>query len=276
MRFRQKDEKNFIKVGVFITLLTLVLTIMILSIGKENSFFESKIDLRARVESVSNLKPGAYVELKGIRVGTVEAIDIISDEEVEITLRILESKLKWIKQDAKISISTAGLVGDKFLEIYNGSKSAPQIDPAKDILVSENLADMKMIMSKGESIATITERILTRLDQIIYNMDDGKKIVDTMNSLQKSSLNLEKITSELRDAQLGATVKKVNSSMSSLERILKRIEQGPGSMNSIIYDDGVHEDLRALLGGASRNKVIKYFIRESIKNSERKKPKSDQ
>lgn len=276
MRFRQKDEKNFIKVGVFITLLTLVLTIMILSIGKENSFFESKIDLRARVESVSNLKPGAYVELKGIRVGTVEAIDILSDEEVEITLRILESKLKWIKQDAKISISTAGLVGDKFLEIYNGSKSAPQIDPAKDILVSENLADMKMIMSKGESIATITERILTRLDQIIYNMDDGKKIVDTMNSLQKSSLNLEKITSELRDAQLGATVKKVNSSMSSLERILKRIEQGPGSMNSIIYDDGVHEDLRALLGGASRNKVIKYFIRESIKNSERKKPKSDQ
>ena len=276
MRFRQKDEKNFIKVGVFITLLTLVLTIMILSIGKENSFFESKIDLRARVESVSNLKPGAYVELKGIRVGTVEAIDILSDEEVEITLRILESKLKWIKQDAKVSISTAGLVGDKFLEIYNGSKSAPQIDPAKDILVSENLADMKMIMSKGESIATITERILTRLDQIIYNMDDGKKIVDTINSLQKSSLNLEKITSELRDAQLGATVKKVNSSMSSLERILKRIEQGPGSMNSIIYDDGVHEDLRALLGGASRNKVIKYFIRESIKNSERKKPKSDQ
>jgi phospholipid/cholesterol/gamma-HCH transport system substrate-binding protein len=283
MRFRKKDEKNFVKVGVFITILTLVLTIMILSIGKENSFFEPKVNLRARVTSVANLKPGAYVELKGIRVGTVEGIDILSDEEVEITLKILASKLKWIKQDAKVSISTAGLVGDKFLEIYNGTKSAPSFDPEKDILISENLTDMKKIMTKGESIATITERILSRLDQILYNMDEGKKIVDTMNSLHKSSSNLEKITSELRDAQLGATVKNINSSMTrldkasgSLERILSRIEQGPGSMNSIIYDDGLHEDLRALLGGASRNKVIKYFIRESIKNSERKKPKSDQ
>jgi phospholipid/cholesterol/gamma-HCH transport system substrate-binding protein len=43
-------------------------------------------------------------------------------------------------------------------------------------------------------------------------------------------------------------------------------------MNSLIYSDDVHEELRALLGGANRNKVIKYFIRESIKNSEQKKP----
>ena len=52
---------------------------------------------------------------------------------------------------------------------------------------------------------------------------------------------------------------------------MSRIENGPGTMNSMIYDDGLHDDLRSLLGGASRNKIIKYFIRESIKGSERKK-----
>ena len=111
----------------------------------------------------------------------------------------------------------------------------------------------------------------------------AKKIIETVNSLSKASLNMEQITQELRQAHLGDMAKNVNKSMLSLEkasgslaRITERVEKGPGTMNSLIYDDALHEDLRALLGGASRNKVIKYFIRESIENSERKKTKTNQ
>ena len=67
MRFRKKDEKNFIKVGIFISALTLVLMVMIVSIGKENSFFDPTVQMKAHVDNVKNLKPGSYVELKGIR-----------------------------------------------------------------------------------------------------------------------------------------------------------------------------------------------------------------
>ena len=283
MKLRKKDEKNFIKVGLFISALTAILMVMIVSIGKENSFFESKIEMKAHVDNVKNLKPGSYVELKGIRVGSVHDIEILGEENVEIRFTILESQLKWIKQDSKVSISTAGLVGDKYLEIYDGTKASNNFNPDKDVLKSENLADMKQIMTKGESIATITERILSRLDQIIFNMDDGRKIIETVNSLSKASQNVEKITQELREAQIGQTVKNVNLSMArlekasgSIERIMARIESGPGTMNALIYDDSLHESLRALLGGASRNKVIKYFIRESIEDSERKKSKTDE
>jgi|GEM_PF-528739 len=283
MKLRKKDEKNFIKVGLFISALTAILMIMIVSIGKENSFFESTVEMKAHVDNVKNLKPGSYVELKGIRVGSVHDIEILGEENVEIRFTMLESQLKWIKQDSKVSISTAGLVGDKYLEIYDGTKASNVFNPEKDVLQSENLADMKQIMTKGESIATITERILSRLDQIIYNMDDGKKLIETVNSLSKASQNVEKITQELREAQLGQTVKNVNLSMArlekasgSIERIMARIESGPGTMNALIYDDSLHESLRALLGGASRNKVIKYFIRESIEDSERKKSKTDE
>lgn len=283
MRFRKKDEKNLVKVGIFISALTAVLMVMIVSIGKENSIFNQKVNLISRVDDVKNLKPGCYVELKGIRIGTVNEINIISNEEVEIVASVLESEIQWIKQDSKVSISTAGLVGDKYLEIYSGSKDAPTFNPDKDILKSENLADMKQIITKGESIATITERILTRFDLILYNMDDGKKIIETVNSLNRASVNIEKISKELADAQVGQTVKNINSSMAKLEKtansaekIMARIEKGPGTLNSMIFDNALHEDLRALLGGASRNKVIKYFIRESIKKSESKQPNTDE
>lgn len=282
MRVRKKDQSNFIKVGFFIAGLTLVLMIMIASIGKENSLFDSKTDIKARVPNVSNLKVGSYVELKGIRIGTVSNIQIISEEEVEINMTILEKELKWIKEDSRVSISTAGLVGDKFVEIYKGSKDSRSFEPQKDVLTAEDTADLKKIINKGDSIANVTDRILMKLDNILVRIGDGQMIVDTMSSMNKTASNLEKVTSDLRQAQMGEMVKNVNMSMASvnrssasLEKILTRIEKGPGTANSLIYDEGLHDDLRALLGGAQRNKVIKYFIRESIKKSEARKPQDD-
>lgn len=282
MRIRRKDQSNVVKVGIFITGLTAVLMVMIASIGKENSIFEPKIDIKARVANVSNLKPGSYVELKGIRVGAVTAINIVSEEEVEITMTILKKELKWIKENSKVSISTAGLVGDKFVEIYKGTKDARTFKPKKDILLSEDLTDLKKIMTKGDSIATVTDRIMVKLDTILSNLGDGKTVVDTVNNLNQASSNLEKLTSDLHKANMGQMVTNVNASMmslnkasGSLSKILTRVESGPGTLNSMIYDDGVHDDLRALLGGAQRNKVIKYFIRESIKKAEDRNPQGD-
>ncbi len=96
-----------------------------------------------------------------------------------------------------------------------------------------------------------------------------------INALNKSSKNLENITSELQKANIGKAVQSFGKTSASMENILTRIEKGPGTMNSLIYDESVHDDLRALLGGAQRNKVIKYFIRESIKKADERKPVKD-
>lgn len=275
MRVRKKDKTNLVKVGIFVFSLTVVLMVIIASIGKETSLFEPKVDIRARVANVSNLKPGSYVELKGIKVGTVSNVSIISDDEVEITLTVLAKELKWIKKDSKVSISNAGLVGDKFVEIYNGTKEAPKFNPHKDILISEDLTGLQQILNKSDSIVSVTEQILLKLDGILAKLENGDTIVQTFQSLNKSAKNMEALTNELKGAQLSSMVKNMNNTSASMERILKRVEHGPGTLNSMIYDDALYDDLKALLGGAQRNKVIKYFIRESIKNSEQRKPEEN-
>lgn len=279
MRVRKKDKENVIKVGAFITLLTIVLMIMIISIGKENSMFTPKVEIRARVPNVSNLKEGSYVELKGIRIGTVIGIKIVSEEEVEILMSVLKDETKWIKKDSRVSISTAGLVGDKYVEVYKGTKEAESFDPEKDVLVSEAAVGFSEIINKGDSIAKITERILVKLDSVMTKIDDGQMLVSTITNLNRAASNMEAVTAELKQARMSQMVSNVNASMAnmsrataSIDRVMTRVEKGPGTLNSLIYDDSVHDDLRALLGGAQRNKVIKYFIRESIKNSEDRKP----
>lgn len=264
MQFRKQDRKQLLKAGAFLSFLTLILMMMIISIGKENSFFEKKVNLRARVANVNNLQSGSYVELRGIKIGSVQNIEIISDEEVEITMRILNSQVKWIKRDAKISIATAGLVGDKFLEILPGSKDAPSINPQRDILTSEKQQFFNELVDKGGSIASSTETLLLRLETLVSSQQFEEFIL----SLHKTSQNLERITEELTKANITHSLSSINKTTKRVDKILNRVEKGPGTLHSLIYDDSVHEDLRALLGGAQRNKMIKYFIRQSIKKSE--------
>jgi phospholipid/cholesterol/gamma-HCH transport system substrate-binding protein len=267
---RVKEKTNIIKVGIFLSILIIVLMIFVVSIGKENSLFDPKIEIRAVVKSASNLKPGAFVELKGIRVGEVDEVNIIEDDAVEILFKINSKSLRWIKADSKINISTAGLVGDKFLEITGGSKEARQLKPHKDVLYSDEAVDFKKFMNKGENIADTLGRVLARFENILANIDDGKTITDTLVHMKEVSASLQSITKEIEKAKLGETMKNFSQTTKRIDRISARIEEGPGTFNSLIYDDGVHDDLRALLGGAERNKVLKYFIRESIKNNKTK------
>lgn len=275
MRTREKDQKNFTKVGIFISVLTIIVMIIVASIGKESSLFDSKITIKARVPNVSNLKVGSYVELKGIRIGTVTDIFIASDDEVEISMKILNKELRWIKKDSKITISNAGLVGDKYVEIYKGSKEAGAFNPNQDVLLSEEVTDLRKIMNQGDAIAKLTENVLFKLDNILVQIGDGQKIIETFNSMNKSASHMEHITTELKRAQLGEVVNNLNRASSSLDRVLNQVENGPGTMHSLIYDESVHDDMRSVLGGAQRNKTIKYFIRESIKKSETRKPQED-
>ena len=269
---RAKDQKNLVRVGIFISILIAVLMIFVISIGKGNSLFDMKVQLKAHVTTAANLKPGAFVELKGIRIGQVDAVEIVDHQKVEILLTVREKDLQWIKSDSRINISTAGLVGDKFLEITGGTPEARNFKPSKDVLVSDEALDFKKFMNKGENIADTLARVLAKVEAILNGMDEGKKITSTMENIEKVSANLEEISNEIKDAKIGQSINgmsksmnKMASTMDRVDRITQRIEEGPGTLNSFIYDDGAHEDLRALLGGAERNKVIKYFIRESIK-----------
>jgi len=264
MIYRQEDKKKLFKAGAFLSFLTVILMIMILSISKESSLFESKVILKARVSNVSNLQPGSYVELRGIKIGSVTNIEIVSDEEVEISMKVLEAQVQWIKKDAEVSIATAGLVGDKYLEIIPGSKDSPVLNPKTDTLTIQKKEIFNELVDKSGSIASSTEKVLAHLEALL----SSKQFEEFISSLHQSSKNLKEITAELNKAQLADSIKSLNSTSKRVDRVLNQVEAGPGTLHSLIYDDSLHEDLRTLLGGAQRNKMIKFFIRESIKKSE--------
>ncbi|MBO6087702.1 MCE family protein [bacterium] len=133
------------KVGL-LTLLALVLLIGVVFKVKGRTFSSAE-----RVEiifkDVNGLRPGAGVQMMGLRVGQVEEITPVIDGEnsyVKVKFVITEPNVD-IPHASALSIQQSGLIGELFLEITppkTRTVYVPMI--TKDILYKDDIVQMKL------------------------------------------------------------------------------------------------------------------------------------
>lgn len=273
MVIRPTDKKNILLSGTFIAGLLALIMISIFMLSSENNIFARRFNLAVEVPNAQNLKSGAAIQLKGIQVGTVSSVDFIGVDTLKITFNVDQRYQEWIREDSYVAFKTQGVLGDKFLEILGGTDGSPMIK-ADTILPVQTSSSLDKFINRGEDILVVAARVLARVDVMLAAIEDGS-INGILSNLRDSSASAKKVLGELEKRDLGALVDKINTSTKKLDQTLgsltgvtKRIEEGPGSLHSLIYDRSIHDDLKSILGGTKRNTVLQYFIRESIKKSD--------
>lgn len=263
---KPNDKKHYLVSGIFVSILTAIVMVTIFMLNKENAIFSRKIYINTEVKSAQNLKDGAAVQLRGVKVGSVSTIRFKSVESLVITVGVNADYKEWIKKDASLSFKTAGVLGDKFLEITGGTEGSASIEDG-DYLRMNETNQIEHIITKSEDLMVAAGSILTKFDKMLSSVENDRfeKILQNLETL---TANTNRVMSTLNDKNLAQSISNLKTSSDSLSKVTKQIEQGPGTMHALIYDQGLHEDLRTLVGGANRNKVLKYFIRESIKKGE--------
>ncbi len=266
--FKPSDRKNYLISGIFISVLLVVVMVTVFMLNKENPLFSSKVYISTEVKSAQNLKEGAAVQLRGIKVGSVKSIDFKDLDTLVITVGVTEKYSTWIKQDSTMTFKTQGVLGDKFLEISGGTDSAPGIKDG-DVLATNEASQIDHIITKSEDLVVAAGSILTKFDKLVSSIED-RRLDKILSNIENLTANSNKVMMSLNDKNLGQSLANLKASSESIGRMTKRIEEGPGTLHALIYDQGLHEDLRSLVGGANRNKVLKFFIRESIKKEDNK------
>lgn len=268
--YKANERKYLIVSGAFITVLLILSFGTVFMLNKENPLFSSKRLIYIDVKNAQNLKNGAAVQLKGIKIGTVQSIQFKDIDTIRIHLGILEDYSEWIRQDAYAAFKTQGVLGDKFVEILGGTEAASPIKEG-DVIRVDEVSTFDQIITKSEDIMVVAGSILAKLDKMLGPIENNR-LDRILYNIESMSTNSSKILQTLNDQKLATTMsnfhdasKSFKSTSESLSSISKQIESGPGTMHSLIYDQTLHEDVRSLMGGANRNKVLKYFIRESIK-----------
>lgn len=180
-----------LKIGIFALAGIAVLVIAIFLIGNKKGLFSSTFAVHGMFKNVSGLQVGNNARFAGINVGVVEDITIMTDSTVKVTLTLDENVRKFIKKDAKLSIGSDGLMGDKLVVISPGGTTSNDEISNGDQLVAVNPLDVDKLISKFTKIADNAGDLVEGLASIVNKVNSGKGSIGRLLNNDKMARDLE-------------------------------------------------------------------------------------
>ncbi len=205
-----------IKVGIFATVVLLVLGFLIMRIEDLDFFAPEGRRVTALFDSVAGLDDKAAVRVAGVRVGRVDGVGL-EGRRAKVSL-LLEQPVQ-LSEGTRAAIATSGLLGDKYVELIPGPAGAPPLAEGATI--------------EGEVPVTLDQAI-ARLDAVGENI---QKITGAIageegagdNQITRLLSNLEAISADVRDLiaanrdQVSATIANFEITSATLARELPRL-----------------------------------------------------
>jgi phospholipid/cholesterol/gamma-HCH transport system substrate-binding protein len=262
------------KVGVFVALGLLITCVSILLLGGDRMLFKSSYTLRADMSEVQGLAEGSVVSLAGRTVGNVTKIDFVGDKNVlELTFKIDRAVQSRIRQGSTAEVKTQGALGDKYIYINPGTLDG-KVLADNDLIPTVDGSDLfSVIASKGDSLNQVFD-IIHEFDNLMKTVNGDGRSQHIMENLGATTgalrVTVERINSLLAEVQ-GDDHNSLKKSVFHLGNILRKIDNGEGTLGALINDPSIHEGLKQLVGGSPRQRYLKGFVRDAIETNEKAK-----
>ncbi|HVU23987.1 MAG TPA: MlaD family protein [Opitutus sp.] len=211
------------RVGLFFLLglaLTWV-TFETLSGGK--LFRKEGYTLIAGFDSLKELKSGDEVRMAGVKVGVVEKTRLNAEKRrAEAVLR-MNTDAK-IPNDAVGTIAMAGLIGTNYISINLGTPGAPILPPGGE-LKTRTTPDLNSVMA---DLGQLGEKLQSALGAF----------GDAMGGNGKGPGLFQKL-----DRLVTENEGKITTTMTNLQDITTKLNQGEGTLGKLINDPALHDEL---------------------------------
>jgi phospholipid/cholesterol/gamma-HCH transport system substrate-binding protein len=171
-----KNSKNSIKLGIFVSVGVAFLIAAVYFVGIRQHLFSHTFRLSAIFSNINGLQVGSNVRFSGINVGIVEDIQQITDSTVQVDMEIEEGSRKYIKQNAKAAISSDGLMGDKIITITPGKPGMGVVED-NHMLESVSAVSMDAILLNMKITSDNAVRITDQLAYILENVGEGNGMI---------------------------------------------------------------------------------------------------
>jgi phospholipid/cholesterol/gamma-HCH transport system substrate-binding protein len=260
--------KREIKVGVFVLCGLIVAGIIIFLVGDERGVFNRHIELHTHFTDIAGLKPGAPVRMGGVDVGAVKSVGFskdAKDRELHVVFTVDASAQSRVRDDSVVSITNKGLLGDKMLEISQGSEGRPAI-PAGGEIASKAPDDFGKYITKASEVLDLTNDVLKNVKAATGTFSDEKVAADLKASLVATRKLLEdaaasdgfvhrlltdpKMADHLDDAFVsGAKAgRQFEHVAGDVRGLLAQAKTGPGFLHALLYS----KDGEALVANFAR------------------------
>ncbi len=230
------DEKALeLRVGLVVLAAIAVLVGFVLLIG--DFHFAKQYQIFVEFKFSGTIAPGAPVKISGVQIGRVEKIEFIGNrappagtERLQTRLSVLiDDKAKdAIPEGTEFFISTAGILGEQYLEAVPGDRAGAPIGPGTtlrgvdtartDLLIARMntvLGAFSSLLSENRGLLESLAKAATGLTQNIDDLLKQKK-----GALSESVDNLAAMSKEAK----GIT-EKLNAGIGSAEELRSMVKQ---------------------------------------------------
>lgn len=290
---KRKQSKPEVIVGIFGIIAFAIIVYMTREVSDSSVMKGQGRSYTALFTTVTGLIPKSPVEVAGIQVGHVEAIDL-ADGKARLTL-VLNPDVQ-VFDDAKVIIRSRGILGDQFIALNPGTFGRPQLKEGESIGLGEAGGELSGLMDTmqdaseniREMTATINELIQRQnekgtFDNILNNLDELTDRLNNLVATNGKSLehilgNIDQLTSDLSDRNVGQRIgnssEQLEETIASLNRIISKVERGEGTVGRLLNDettinrvDDALKGVQKLTSGLNRLKTVLRYRGEYLMDS---------
>ncbi len=206
------------KVGLFLVIGLILFFYMIVKVGQINISFKKKgFTIYTSFDQTAALLKGAPVRLAGVKIGKV--LDIyLKGGKAEVKMFINHDI--QIRKDSKATVSSFGIMGEKYLEIIPGNNS-------KDFL------------KDGDRIEGIQPLSVDQIGSLFYSIGQNlKEVGDTIRNIFTSEEGEYRLKTILKN--MAETSKEVNVAAQQIKEAIPEMlddtRKSMNDLNEIVFD----------------------------------------
>ena len=258
-----------LRVGLTVIFAAITLGVLIFLMTGTVGLFTKKLTLYTYVPDAGGLRTGAPVRLQNVDIGNVQDIEIVPDHPstpVKIALHVGGSAVRFVKKDSVVSLSTAGVLGETFVNIDSTiAKQGPVQN--HDTLTSREVPELQDVVRSSQSTLQNLDVLIRRADRIVSAIENaqgsvGQLIYDKAlyNNLNKSVMQVEQIIDNVSSGKgsIGLLLKsdelynKLNASVDKLNRLTDDLNAGKGTIGKLVQDPALYNNANQTISKANQ------------------------
>lgn len=232
-------NKRAVTVGIFVVLGLVFLVAGILVIGNIHQTFSKKLRVTTLFNDVNGLQKGSNIWFSGVKIGTVKQVDFYGASQVKVVMNIDREAQQYIRKDAKVKISTDGLIGNKILVIYGGSERVSFVTEDDTLGVEKAISTEDMMTTLQENNVNLVS-ITSDFKIIAKKLAAGEGTIGKLLNDDAVFNNIEATT-----ASLNAASNKAQQLMASLNTFTSKLNQKGTLANDLVTDTVMVASLRS-------------------------------
>ena len=264
------------------------------------SLFKKENTLFALYENVEGLQVGTKVTVNGLSVGKVAEIDFLPGTNKILVSFTIRNDVVFSKNSVA-ELYEAGLIGgksiaihpvyDNYIKFKSGDTLKSSVKPGLTDVVNQQIAPLQQklekVLSNADSLFSGVNNVLntegknnlsTTLENLSSAVKNSDEFISRLNSISKNqnkninrtienlsmiTESLNKISDSLSKSSLKQTIYNFEKLSSNFNQVLKEIQNGNGTINKLIYQDSLYQNLK------NSSKAIEILLKDLKSNPKR-------